>query len=1391
MRHWFLLPLLILLAAPATARDYSAENIPAPLQPWSRWVMRDYDPPLCAPAYNDPDSRHCEWPASLDMNVEARGGHFTLKGALDSKGWVRLPGGEGQWPQGVTLNGKPYPVLPKDGAPALYLSEAAQVEVKGSFAWQEMPETLSVPEDVAVVSLHMNGTSVTFPQRGEQGQIWLKRQDAAEATEADRLDLTVFRKIVDDIPLQMEVYVEMEVAGKSRESVIGPAVLPGFVPLSIESDLPARLENGMLRVKLRPGTHHVTLRLRHPEQIQELILAEPPEGAVWVNEEIWTLETRPALRVVEIQGPQAIDPSQTRLPEDWKSLPAYYLKGGTSFKLVEKRRGDDGASHDSLSMSRSWRLNFDGKGFAVQDTLHGIVRSSSRLSMAPGIEPGRVTINGAGQYITAMDEKAAPGVEVRRGPIRLEAQNRILSDARTLNATGWQTDVESLSGTLYLPPGWRLFAATGAHRANPSWIGGWTLLDLFLVLVTAVAAYKALGARAGAVLLSGLALLHPELPAFTVFVLLLLCIKPLLGVLPEGWLRKTAMVGKRLVLFALIVTVLPFAIFHLREAIYPQLGATLPGLGLVGAIGTGANVMNMAAPKPAAEPEMMMQEMDQSAARPSAAMAPPPPPPVPAMEGAADMMREEKALTKEYARKLKRMDRGGIASSLSPSQNYQYDPSINVQTGRGVATWDGKAVWLNWDGPVRQGQQFTLWLLSPSVNLALAFLRVGMIAVITLLLVGRLPEKLLPLSSWKRTAAAMLAIFLLLPGHAKAEIEAYPSQEMLKELKAYIQTAHEKKPECLPECAHISRLTLSNQGKQLTMTAELQLGESVAVPLPTPGNSAALLRVEADGAPAGKLKRDENGQLWIHLGKGVHTVVLQIALPENEAAQITLPLAPAYASAELSGWDVQGIAEDNTVEGSLRLVRQATSAAPSTPDAPEPVTQIPGFVRVTRSLQLGLTWTMQTQVQRISATGTAIALNVPLLAGESVTTAGILVKDGAARVLLAPEADTLSWSSRLSETDALTFTAPATADWVETWRVEALPLWHMQAEGLPETVPQEGALIPEWQPRPGETLTLRMVKPQGVEGPTRTLERSSLNVSLGGESAQTTLALSFRSSQASQLDVLLPETANVERVELANMVLPVKQQGRTVTLPISPGAQHFLIHWKDTQGVKLNTAAPEVTVGLPGVNAETQLTIPQDRWILFAGGPIMGPAVLFWSFVPLVLLLSVGAAAAKLTPLKVRHWFLLLMGMVQSGIFGTAIFAGLLLALGYRQRRAESGTLESTARWRFNIVQCLIAFWVILAVAALISGIESGLLGKPDMMIEGNGSYGHQLRWYQDNSGPTLPQPWVFSVPLWVYRGVMLAWALWLAFAVTGWARWSWKAFSAGGYWKSKKAVVA
>ena len=71
------------------------------------------------------------------------------------------------------------------------------------------------------------------------------------------------------------------------------------------------------------------------------------------------------------------------------------------------------------------------------------------------------------------------------------------------------------------------------------------------------------------------------------------------------------------------------------------------------------------------------------------------------------------------------------------------------------------------------------------------------------------------------------------------------------------------------------------------------------------------------------------------------------------------------------------------------------------------------------------------------------------------------------------------------------------------------------------------------------------------------------------------------------------------------------------------------------------------------------------------------------------------------------------------------------------------------------------------------------------MQISGNGSSDFLLHWTQDRIASTMPQPSVLSLHIFVFKGLMLMWALWLAYSlILKWLPWGWSCFSEGGLWK-------
>jgi hypothetical protein len=106
--------------------------------------------------------------------------------------------------------------------------------------------------------------------------------------------------------------------------------------------------------------------------------------------------------------------------------------------------------------------------------------------------------------------------------------------------------------------------------------------------------------------------------------------------------------------------------------------------------------------------------------------------------------------------------------------------------------------------------------------------------------------------------------------------------------------------------------------------------------------------------------------------------------------------------------------------------------------------------------------------------------------------------------------------------------------------------------------------------------------------------------------------------------------------------------------------------------------------------------------------------------------------------------------------------------------------------WRYDLVQLFVAAMTIAALAAIVTAVPAGLLGTPDMHIAGNGSWGNSLKWFADRSESLLPDATVVSLPIWMYKLLVLAWALWLSFALLRWLPWVWSCLVGQGLWRSR-----
>jgi hypothetical protein len=1351
-----------LLARPALAQD-----IPPPLRDWQGWVLHGvprHDCPFLANQMPSPASYQCAWPGPLMLDAGKDGGRFSLDVHVDAPGWIAVPGDARNWPQQVGVNHQPATVLEHDGQPMLWLTPG-DYQVQGTLPWTSRPPRLRVPEAIGLITLSVDGAAVSRVER--QGDQLTLGEAASAQRAADALSLRVYRRLQDGLPATLETRLQWNVTGSAREQLVGPVLPAGFVATSLIGDLPARLENdGRLRVQLRPGQWTVTLLARHTDALGAVSLKLPP--APWPRQETWSYADDSDFRGTRVDG-RAADAAQAGVPDDWRQWPAFILDDTAGLTVEQGTRGDEGGQGAQLHLQRELWLDFDGVGLTVADHLSGDLRHHQRLDVAAPWQLQRAS-QGDEPLLISQSVDWHSGVEVRQSPIDLNAGLRLPGHSGALPSAGWRLPLESIEATLHLPQGYRLLGAVGADRSPDSWVAQWSLLDLFVVAVIALLAGRLLGWRwaAVAVVLFALAQHEDDAPRWTLAVTVALAL--LMRALPDGRLRVGARVGA-VALFALaLLWTLPFASTQLQYALHPQLegGAVFPSDGALETVQQARQ--EAALPPPVAMPAPAMPAL-------SAPPAPPEPSAPRAVEEVSQLASASVGQRGQYQLSTVTVSASRLAPAMLIAQE-QSHPEL-IQAGAGVPHWDQNNNYrLGWSGPVTAEQTMRL-VIAPAWLVRL--LRVLMVALLAALLV-RLALLLLPplrgsLGLLRRHGAAGAALLALALLPHMTHAQSLPDPQLLDQLRARLTEA----PPCAPNCAQIAQAQLHASHDALDVMLEAHVGAPTALPLPQTDDALPLVDVKVDGHAAAPLAR-RGDQLVLRLDRGVHTIGLSYRAGDAPSVSLRFELPPQRVVFDGSDWTLDGVDAGRMLGDSLALHRVALAGAGNNA---APAQSFPPYVRLTRSLSLGLDWTVDNVVERIAPKDGGFSIALPLLPGEHPLGDDALVQDGRIHVTFSAGIDTAHWTSRLDHAATLALTAPPLGERAEVWQIGAAPMWHVDASGVPTSASDDGL---RFQPLPGETLKLALSQPTAVAGDSLAFDRVQLTSNVGERATETTLTVLARSTCGGEHAISPPPGAELIEAKRDDGEIHLAIRDGKLSLPLLPGEHTYALRLRLPHGVAAQATTAVFALHAPVANIDLTLQLPQDRWVLWTWGPTAGPAVLYWSQLIVLLLASWLLARYAPTPLRFHHWLLLGLGFSAFAWSAYALVVLWLILLGLRARITLSSRLNVPT---FNLVQIALAMLTLLSLIVLISAVPKGLLGLPDMHVAGNDSSAWQLHWFADQTADTLPTGGVLSVSLWVYKLAMLAWALWLANALIGWLRWGFQAWSSGGYWRRPPATAA
>jgi len=1303
--------------------------LPNALQDWADWVMRDQPEHSC-PIAGGAEQRLCIWYSSLQVISATEGASFELLVRSFAKGNVKLqlPGDEEYWPKEVQLDGRATGVIEQDARPYVILTEGEH-RITGRFNWSKAPQTLTVPEQLALVSLTHEGKAVINPLL-QQGRLTLSEgvdQDLAPAQNS--LSVRAYRKLEEAVPMRLVTRLVLDVSGRPREIRLGLLAPDNTVLERLNSVLPVRVDNdGYLIAQVKSGSWQIEAESRYVQNVDSTGPIKQMEAfEFWPQQEIWVYQPDVSIRSVSFTDLDSIDTEQTDLPPEWKHLTAWRLGQGETLSWTTQSRGNQAAATNQLNLKREAWLDFSADGWTVRDNIDGRMSTGWRLLMSQPYQLGSVTQQE--RPLVVVDYEEGRGIELRDTPVGLQAMSRIAADQFNTHL-GWNQDFESAQIKLNLPPGWSVFMASGPSSAQPTWIGSWNLWNVFWVLLLSVATTRLLGLGWGLLAAGVLVLNYHEYDSPEWIWMALLVTAALLKVVSHpGW-RKGIITVQAISALVFAFIAVPYAIQQVRQAIYPQLEF---------AVSSGMEDFSL----------QDFSAMQETAVAPSAP------------ESLATDAAQDQVMSKE----LSRQRSYAMVPTPAPAKKAVLEqPDQSAQTGPAQPQWNWHSVNLNWSGPVQAGEDIDVWLVSPSLERLLSVVRV---LGVFLLAFGLLKAAN---SSFRGSAGALvlvLAVAITQPNSAEANV---PPQEMLDQLKAELSKA----PSCLPGCVGNSETSISLQQNMLEIRQKLQSATSLALVLPQ-FTDAQVQAVRLDGKPAVLL--NDNGTMRVWVPEGGHELVIQARLL-GASVEVTFDQAPHNVQVNATQWTYEGLVENRLPSNSVRF--EYVEKTRDEPLARFPATLIAGFARVERVVSLGQEWSVSTRVYRVAPDAGAISLRVPLLPGERVLTDGVTITEKEAVVSLRPEMAEYGWESKLELAPELALTASDGTSFYERWKFLPSTYWHVEFEGIAaKAEAQSQHWQPEFLPFPGEKIKLSIQALKPADGVSLTFDSAKLNFTPGDRMTRSELITSFRSTKGGEHQILLPEGSEIETLLLDGQPLPSVDQQTHPTFSFSPGKHTLAVHWKNDTAMGFWSTSPVVSFQQYVSNISVNWQVPADRWILFVSGGTLGPAVLFWGVFLLVVVFSVLLGRSGLTPVSTLSWLLL-----GAGLCTVSLWVGVFIILWFvlLQWRGQKG--EALPELPFNLMQLLIVLLTLAMVVGLVFSVPQSLLGSPDMGITGNGSSAYDLRWYQDASPGNLTSYWVISVPLWVYRLSMLAWALWLAFKFVDWLRWGWTQFNQGSVWK-------
>lgn len=1388
----------------------AAEVTPPPkFEQWSSWITHGLENLKCAHR----DQVHsCVWMSSVELYLGDHQALLKYRLTMDKPGLApilddtRTSIGQVFLSSNQLKNKQPLTVVWKNKRAWVHL-DAGQHNVEVQVRWgQEIP-SLKIPKSVALVKFYSADGVRDWVERDQEGAVWLKPRSIEKTQDKQsqlEISTQVFRVWRDEIPLKLDTYIQLNISGKPRELILSNLLPKGAILTQLDSPLEADWVRDGLRVYLKPGKSMIKIGSVFSQSPQAVVVPTITGGKV-AAQEIWVWHRQEDLRRVRLSGLEEIDPDFTSLPSS--------LRGGTHtwiaqpkaiLKIEELKRGVHRRPSNDLRINRKLWLDLDGEGYTAQDHISGSLRASSRLNVLTKNVLGSATLTTDSEVfplLITQDKKAndLEGVEVRVEDLNLNADFRYPTLKNKVPALDWSEQMNQITINLNLPPGWRLFSVAGEAYSEDDWITSWSMTHIFMVALITIGMFKLFGGLWSIIALISLVLFHKEANFHVEWLSLLVVFFLLRSALNSRQFTKLATLGFSVLFLPFTVLVFSLVQNDFRIALHPQVERQ----------------------HSYDDPSVPRMNYEQSYSK-------------------AKYRSKSKSLWKNN--KYGELDLNQQLQQLDQSSVVQTGPGIpNWRWRTHTIYFDspiepGRFLLLSLVSPT--------WTRLICVIRSICLLAFLIVFIIRL---SRLPWKQLFDRTNRNKAGLTIALLSIIPlsnvsadeGNITPEIEqvqrqnslpnqvplqnsfsaepqfqtqnivpnsfdalprsphlkpeanellinpTQPSQSLINEWRQRLKDTQK----CHGECIYLGDMQLLIKDYEVELTAHLHAERDSYFTLPGTWGQLRWKSVEilSQLLPL-RIEPHKDGiqssQIRVRVPQGVHKVIAKGMIQKVDSLTVPFKDIPKHLDLILNGWreDTQ---RNGKVSPTITISRLSESTDKDVDAKVEQTGRVSvdySWFSVSKSLNLGPTWQVVTQIYRQRDT-TTTELILPLIPGERVLSSEYETTEQGVKVTFSKGQRTVGYLSELTPIKEFKLTAPTDVRWTETWTLNCGIIWSCEATGLNPTSLGGGSQASlTWRPWPGESVKINVFRPAGTKGTEVTVNKFNYEFKPSAHLAKGTVHLDLVASKGGSKSLKLPKgSTNI------NLFIDQEQQfdpakDNIVRLPIKPGKNQFKITWALPWSRHFIEQVPTLSTDLKGVNFNQSFLVGQ-RWLLWTQGPSWGPAILFWGKLVFALILSLCLGWRRWAPLGPVEWFFLLAGLTQH--HAIVWLAVIIWFVSFSARQSWGTKLKNA--FFFNLGQLALVGGTVIFLFLLFYITERNLLSTADMQVSGAKSSGNQLKWYLDQLNFEVHTPIikVYSLPLWIWRGLMLIWALWFASKLYQWLKWAWASLNMGGGWRS------